>query len=139
MADLRIQVEDVEAVHDRATTAGSIMGVVAIIFLVGQQLSILFGLLSYMSVLVDHSPAELWVCTSNTENVNSGGTLPMRYVDRISGMEGVEWVEPIIRTGGLYTLSDGGFTGLQGNRRVRKRYQCPRVLRVALREPQHRL
>ena len=99
--------------HDRSTTAGSIMGVVAIIFLVGQQLSILFGLLSYMSVLVDHSPAEVWVCTRNTENVNSGGSLPMRYVDRISGLKEVEWVEPIIRTGGLYTLEDGRFTGLQ--------------------------
>jgi putative ABC transport system permease protein len=87
--------------------------VVAIIFLVGQQLSILFGLLSYMSVLVDHSPAEIWVCTMNTENVNSGGSLPARYVDRISGLEEVEWVEPIIRTGGLYALDDGSYTGLQ--------------------------
>lgn len=100
-------------IHDRATTAGSVLGVVAIIFLVGQQLSILFGLLTYMSVLVDNSPAEIWVCTKNTENVNSGGSLPMRYVDRISGLEQVEWVEPIIRTGGLYTLEDGRYTGVQ--------------------------
>lgn len=99
--------------HDRATTAGSILGVVAIIFLVGQQLSILFGLLTYMSVLVDHSPAEIWVCTKNTENVNSGGSLPVRYVDRISGLDEVEWTEPIVRTGGLYTLDDGRYTGLQ--------------------------
>jgi putative ABC transport system permease protein len=99
--------------HDRATTAGSILGVVAIIFLVGQQLSILFGLLTFMSVLVDHSPAEIWVCTKNTENVNSGGSLPVRYVDRISGLKEVEWVEPIVRTGGLYTLEDGRYTGLQ--------------------------
>ena len=99
--------------HDRATTAGSILGVVAIIFLVGQQMSILFGLLSYMSVLVDHSPAEVWICTKNTENVNSGGSLPVRYVDRVSGLKEVEWVEPIIRTGGLYALQDGRYTGLQ--------------------------
>lgn len=99
--------------HDRATTAGSILGVVAIIFLVGQQLSILFGLLTYMSVLVDHSPAEIWVCTKNTENANSGGSLPVRYVDRISGVEEVEWVEPLVRAGGLYTLENGGYTGLQ--------------------------
>jgi putative ABC transport system permease protein len=99
--------------HDRATTAGSVLGVVAIIFLVGQQLSILFGLLTYMSVLVDHSPAEIWVCTRGTENVNSGGSLPVRYVDRISGLREVEWVEPIVRTGGLYTLDDGRYTGLQ--------------------------
>ncbi|MGD9140731.1 MAG: FtsX-like permease family protein [bacterium] len=99
--------------HDRATTAGSVLGVVAIIFLVGQQLSILFGLLNYMSVLVDHTPADIWVCTANTENVNSGGTLPMRYVDRVRGIEEVEWAEALVRTGGLYRLDDGRFAGLQ--------------------------
>jgi putative ABC transport system permease protein len=99
--------------HDRATTAGSILGVVAIIFLVGQQLSVLFGLLTYMSVLVDHSPADIWVCTKNTENVNSGGSLPMRYVDRVRGLPEVDWAEPIVHTGGLYQLKDGRYTGLQ--------------------------
>jgi putative ABC transport system permease protein len=99
--------------HDRATTAGSVLGVVAIIFLVGQQLSILFGLLTYMSVLVDHTPADIWICTKGTENVNSGGSLPMRYVDRVTGLDEVEWVEPIVRTGGLYALEDGRYTGLQ--------------------------
>ena len=99
--------------HDRATTAGSILGVVAIIFLVGQQLSILFGLLNYMSVLVDHTPADIWVCTKNTENVNSGGSLPMRYLDRVRGIEDVEWAEPLVRTGGLYRLDNGRYTGLQ--------------------------
>lgn len=99
--------------HDRATTAGSVLGVVAIIFLVGQQLSILFGLLNYMSVLVDHTPADIWVCTSNTENVNSGGSLPLRYVYRVRGIEEVEWAEPLVRTGGLYRLDDGRFAGLQ--------------------------
>lgn len=99
--------------HDRATTAGSILGVVAIIFLVGQQLSVLFGLLNYMSVLVDHTPADVWVCTKNTQNVNSGGTLPMRCLDRVRGIEEVEWAEPLVRTGGLYRLEDGRYAGLQ--------------------------
>jgi len=45
-------------VHDRSSTAGALLGVVAIVFLVGQQLSVLFGLLNYMSVLVDHSNAD---------------------------------------------------------------------------------
>jgi putative ABC transport system permease protein len=99
--------------HDRATTAGSVLGVVAIIFLVGQQLSILFGLLTYMSVLVDHSAADIWVCTKNTQNVNSGGSLPMAYAERLRGLDQVEWVEPIVTTGGLYRLAGGRFQGVQ--------------------------
>jgi hypothetical protein len=34
--------------HDRSTTAGSLLGVIAIVFLVGQQLSVLFGLFTFM-------------------------------------------------------------------------------------------
>jgi putative ABC transport system permease protein len=99
--------------HDRATTAGSILGVVAIIFLVGQQLSILLGLLTYMSVLVDHSGADIWVSTKNTQNVNSGGSLPMAYTERIRGLREIEWVEPIVTTGGLYRLTGGRYQGVQ--------------------------
>jgi putative ABC transport system permease protein len=99
--------------HDRATTAGSILGVVAIIFLVGQQLSILFGLLSYMSVLVDNGGADIWISTKNTQNVNSGGSLPTAYAERIRGFDEVEWVEPIVTTGGLYRLAGGRYQGVQ--------------------------
>jgi putative ABC transport system permease protein len=99
--------------HDRATTAGSVLGVVAIIFLVGQQLSILFGLLTYMSVLVDNSGADIWVSTKNTQNANSGGSLPMAYVERIRGLGEIEWVEPIVTTGGLYRLAGGRYQGVQ--------------------------
>lgn len=98
---------------DRSTTAGSVLGVVAIIFLVGQQLSILFGLLGYMSVLVDHSDADLWVLTKNTQNVSASGSLPASYADRIRGLAQVEWVEPMVSTAGLFRLKDGRYQGVQ--------------------------
>ena len=72
--------------HDRSTTAGAVLGVVAIVFLVGQQLSVLFGLFNYMTVLVDHSGADIWVCTQSIQNINGAGFMPVRYVDRISGL-----------------------------------------------------
>jgi putative ABC transport system permease protein len=93
--------------HDRATTAGSLLGVIAIVFLVGQQLSVLFGLFSYMSVLVDHSGADIWVCSKNTENVNATGSLPIRYLDRISGLSEIEWAEPVVFGSGIFKRSDG--------------------------------
>lgn len=93
--------------HDRSTTAGAVLGVVAIVFLVGQQLAILFGLFSYMSVLVDHSPADIWVMTKDVDEVNSSGSLPVRYVDRIAGLAEVEWVEPLIFGGGQFRSGRG--------------------------------
>jgi putative ABC transport system permease protein len=93
--------------HDRSTTAGSILGVVAIIFLVGQQYSVLFGLFNFMSALVDHSGADIWICSQNTDNINASGNLPIRYVDRIIGLPDVEWAEPLVSGGGLVRRKDG--------------------------------
>ncbi|MGB9691027.1 MAG: hypothetical protein ACPL7D_02545, partial [Candidatus Sumerlaeaceae bacterium] len=76
-------------VHDRSSTAGSVLGVIAIVFLVGQQLSILFGLLSYMSVLVDHSGADAWILSANARNVDAVNQISARYLHRVIGLEEV--------------------------------------------------
>lgn len=99
--------------HDRSTTAGSLLGVIAIVFLVGQQLSVLFGLFTYMSVLVDHSGADIWVCSENTDNVNATGSIPVRYLDRISGLGEVAWVEPVVFGSGTFRRADGQFQVVQ--------------------------
>jgi len=99
--------------HDRSTTAGSVLGVVAIVFLVGQQLAILFGLLTFMSVLVDNSGADVWVCTKNIDNVNSSGSLPVRYIDRVAGLTQVDWAEPMVLAGGIFRDKDGKYQPVQ--------------------------
>ena len=99
--------------HQRSTTAGAILGVVAIIFLVGQQLTVFFGLLSLMAALVDYSGADLWITSKNTDNINATGTLPIRYVDRIMGLAEVEWAEPVISSAGLVQRKDGKYQPVQ--------------------------
>ena len=107
--------------HDRATALGSIAGVVAIIFLVGQQLTIFFGLLNYMSILVDNSGADIWIKTKNTDNFNAAGTIPMSYRYRIMGIKGIQWAEPIVIGAGLLKLQNGNYQAVQvfGTRRLR--------------------
>lgn len=96
-------------VHDRATTAGAVLGVVAIVFLVGQQLAVLNGLFTYMSLLVDHSGADIWIVSEGTDNINSAGDLPIRYADRLVGLGEVAWAEPVVSTAGLLKRKDGRF------------------------------
>jgi putative ABC transport system permease protein len=107
--------------HDRATAFGSIAGVVAIIFLVGQQLTVFFGLLNYMSILVDNSGADIWIKTRNTDNFNAAGTIPMSYRDRIMGVRGIQWAEPVVIGAGLLKLQNGNYQAVQifGTRRPR--------------------
>jgi putative ABC transport system permease protein len=108
-------------VHDRSSTAGAVLGVVAIVFLVGQQLSVFFGLLSYMSVLVDHSGADAWITSQNLENADATGEIPVRYVDRIAGVRDVEWAEPIVLGAGSFRKPNGQFESVRlvGLRRPR--------------------
>lgn len=94
---------------DRSSTAGSVLGVVAIVFLVGQQLAVFFGLQTFMSVLPDHAGADIWIVSKNTSNINTTGDLPLRYVDRIAGLPEVEWVDPLITTGGTFKNTDGTY------------------------------
>ncbi len=107
--------------HDRASTAGALLGVVAIVFLVGQQLSVFFGLLSFMSVLVDHSGADAWIMSRDTRNLDAGKLIPARYLDRLVGLPEVEWAEPILIGSNLFRTPDGSYetVRLVGSRRPR--------------------
>ncbi len=93
--------------HDRSTTAGAVLGVVAIVFLVGQQLAVMFGLLTLMAALVDNSGADIWILFQNTYNTSSAGSVPTRYVDRLAGMADIDWVEPVVYGGAQLRLADG--------------------------------
>ena len=107
--------------HDRASTLGALLGVVSIVFLVGQQLSVLFGLLNYMSVLVDHSGADAWVTSADPRNADAADLLPGRTVDRVLGLPEVEWAEPVLVGSGLFRTPDGSFESVRvvGTRRPR--------------------
>ena len=107
--------------HDRSSTAGALLGVVAIVFLVGQQLSILFGLLNYMSVLVDHSGADAWIMSAHVRNSDAGEMISGRFVDRAMGLEDVEWAEPVMIGNGLFKTAEGSFESVRvvGVRRPR--------------------
>jgi len=75
--------------------------------LVGQQLAVLFGLFTFMSVLVDHGGADIWICSKNTTTVNSAGLIPDRYVDRVSGLPEVAWAEPLLFGNGTFVTREG--------------------------------
>jgi putative ABC transport system permease protein len=96
-------------IHDWTSTAGAVLGVVAMVFLVGQQLSSMFGLFTYMSVLVDHSGADLWVITKNVAYADAIGDIPVRYLERLSGLKEIEWAEPVLIGAGLYRKPGGQF------------------------------
>jgi hypothetical protein len=105
----------------RSSTAGALLGVVAFVFLVGLLLPVLFGLLIFMSVLVDLCGADAWFLCGNVRNVVAGNLFSGRYVDRVIGLREVAWAEPVLFGNGLFRTPVGSFVSVRvvGVRRPR--------------------
>jgi putative ABC transport system permease protein len=99
--------------YDRSTTAGAVLGVVAIVFLVGQQLAVMFGLFTLMSALVDNSGADIWILSQNSDNTSTAHDLPSRYVDRLAGLADIAWAEPVIYSAAQLRLPNGKSQAVQ--------------------------
>jgi len=94
---------------------GSLLGVWLLFSWSVQQLSILFGLLNYMSVLVDHSGADAWITSANLRNADAGNLISGRFIDRIIGLPGsgvgragADRQRPVPDTGRLVRIGAGG-------------------------------
>jgi putative ABC transport system permease protein len=77
--------------------------------LVNLQGGLLLGLIEKASLLIEHGQADIWVGHRFMNNVDIGGFVPQRWIDRIRKVEGVERAEPYIVMFGQATMPDGRF------------------------------
>jgi putative ABC transport system permease protein len=87
--------------YNRTISSGAITGVIAIVFLVGIQIAILFGVINIINNQIMHTNADAWIVTKNTTNLDFSGRLPNFYMDRAVGLNEVEYARPFINAGGL--------------------------------------
>jgi putative ABC transport system permease protein len=95
---------------DRSKSIGIITAIVISIFLIGQQLSLLFFLMGLMGNLVDNSNVterDLWVIENQTLNVNSLNNIDQRYVQQLRSIEGVEHTFPVLIVSATVSFLDG--------------------------------
>jgi putative ABC transport system permease protein len=80
-----------------ATTAGSIAGVISIVFLIGFQMSLFFAVMENISGWLRHSDVDFIVVSKNTVNGLNSAAIPKAYKDRIVGLKEIAWVQPMIQ------------------------------------------
>lgn len=100
---------------DRAKSIGIITAIVISIFLIGQQLSLLFFLMGLMGNLVGNAPAaddQVWVIEGQSRNINSINAIDARLVQEIASLPGIAKTEPIILAPGQATFLDGKTAGI---------------------------
>lgn len=96
--------------YDRAKSIGIITAIVISIFLIGQQLSLLFFLMGLMGNLVGNAPVtdrQLWIIEAQSTNVNAVNIIDQRLVHQIGSLPGVESTFPVVLAAGQASFLDG--------------------------------
>ena len=96
--------------YDRAKSIGIITAVVISIFLIGQQLSLLFFLMGLMGNLVGNAPVgdhELWIIEGQSKNINTVNRLDQRLVQQIGSLKGIDAAYPVVLAPAQATFLDG--------------------------------
>lgn len=100
---------------DRAKSIGIITAIVISIFLIGQQLGLLFYLMGLMGNLVGNAPVqdnEIWIIEGQSNNMNAVNNIDQRLLQQIGSMKGVEQTYPVVLAPAQATFLDGKTAGI---------------------------
>lgn len=96
--------------YDRAKSVGIITAIVISIFLIGQQLGLLFFLMGLMGNLVGNAPVQdndLWIIEAQSSNINTVNSLDQRLVQQIGSLPDIAQTFPVILAPARATFLDG--------------------------------
>jgi len=95
---------------DRAKSIGIITAIVISIFLIGQQLSLLFFLMGLMGNLVGNAPVkeqDLWIIEAQSNNINAVNNIDQRLVQQLASLQEIAQTFPVVITPAQATFLDG--------------------------------
>jgi putative ABC transport system permease protein len=101
--------------YDRAKSIGIVTAIVISIFLIGQQLSLLFFLMGLMGNLVGNAPVkdnQLWIIEAQSTNINAVNAIDQRLVQQIGSLPGIESTYPVVLSAGQASFLDGKTAGV---------------------------
>jgi putative ABC transport system permease protein len=82
--------------HDKLRFLITVSGVAFAVTLVFVQVGLFLGLMDNASLTINKIPADLWVTSHNTPNVDFAHTFPETYVNRVRSIPGVERADNLI-------------------------------------------
>jgi putative ABC transport system permease protein len=97
--------------HDRMRFFITVFGVAFAVQLILSQVGLFLGLIHNSSVIVRHIPADIWVTSRNTPNVDFAQAFPDTYVNRVRSIPGVARADNLIVTFVNITLPSGATEG----------------------------
>ncbi len=93
--------------YDKAKSIGVVVGILISTFLIGQQLGTFLFLSGLMGALATDVKADIWVVDSKTNDVNQLGTLDIRNLRTVQGINGVQEAFPLLISGASCNYKNG--------------------------------
>lgn len=94
--------------QDRARLAATLTGITFALVLVAIQLGLFLGFTQTTSNIIDHSGADLWICSKGVPYFDVGSILPERRVYQVKEVPGVAAAAKLIVRFSTWKRSDGG-------------------------------
>lgn len=99
-------------IFDKAKSIGAVAGVIISVFLIGQQVGLLFFFFDAMGALAINNAEYIWVTDNKTSNVNALSPIDMRIGRQLESVPGVQQVFPLVVTAGAAKFANGKSGGL---------------------------
>ena len=94
--------------YDKVRSVITLLGVVFAVGLIFAQIGIFLGLMETSSVIIDHTPGDIWVTSKNSKNFDFSQPFPEYLSNQVRSEAGVQWAEKLIVTWGLIKQKEGG-------------------------------
>ena len=96
--------------YDKTKTFGILFGIIISVFLIGNQLSILFAMMEGMKGVAKNNTAYIWVLNKKTESAMQFQNLNTRVGNSLYSIKGVHKVHPVIIGSGSAKFPKGSKT-----------------------------
>lgn len=96
--------------YDRAKSIGIVTAIVISIFLIGQQLGLLFYLMGLMGNLADNAPVkqnQIWIIEGQSKNMNTINAIDARLVQEIASLPNITSTQPVVIAPASAAFLDG--------------------------------
>lgn len=94
--------------YDKTRSLITLVGIVFAVGLIFAQMGIYLGLMATSSVIIDHTPGDIWVTSQNNKNFDFSQPFPEYIYDHVLSTEGVQSAEKLIVAWGLIKQQQGG-------------------------------
>jgi putative ABC transport system permease protein len=94
--------------YDKVRSLITLLGVVFAVALIFAQIGIYMGLMETSSIIIDHTPGDIWVTSKNSRNFDFSQPFPEHKINQVLATEGIKSAENLIVVWGVIKQKEGG-------------------------------